>query len=266
MRQGGSGWGQASGRGLWSPWRTLGKPGPSKPNVIFIGAPPNPRKVFKISLVYFTRRPVSLCSTSNNHATLETSQGQLCGVRNISDWTPFTAELKFPNLHANRTYRRQHRIDEIDPFRTFTMGGFPKRPHHRRRQRLQSGLARLPVRTCLWWLTSSLRSTRASERHLVRAHICFASLDEAQKRRFRPLHHFLIPKNGDVAFPSGALGFVEDIVINEASIALRSCEIEKKCDPFNASTNASRPADEDKVGKTLAELGRWGWWRRLISN
>jgi len=41
------------------------------------------------------------------------AQGQLCGARNISVWTPFTAELKFPNLHANRTYRRQHRIDEI---------------------------------------------------------------------------------------------------------------------------------------------------------
>jgi hypothetical protein len=66
-----------------------------------------------ISLIYFTRRPVSLCSTSNNHATLETSQGQLCGVRNISVWTPFAAELKFPNLDANRTDRRQHRIDKI---------------------------------------------------------------------------------------------------------------------------------------------------------
>jgi hypothetical protein len=56
---------QASGKGLWSPWRTLGKPGPSNRGVIFIGAPPNPRKVFKISFVYFTRRPVSLCSTSS---------------------------------------------------------------------------------------------------------------------------------------------------------------------------------------------------------
>jgi hypothetical protein len=118
----------ASGRGALA---NSGKTRPLKPNVIFIGASRILRKVFKISLVYFTRRPVSLCSTSNNRATLETSQGQLCGVRNISVWTPFTAELKFPNLHANRTYRRQHRIDQIDPIRTLGHGQnlrFPPNP------------------------------------------------------------------------------------------------------------------------------------------
>jgi hypothetical protein len=70
----------ASGRG---PLANSGKTRPLKPNVIFIGASRILHKVFKISLVYFTRRPVSLCSTSNNRATLETSQGQLCGEKHF---------------------------------------------------------------------------------------------------------------------------------------------------------------------------------------
>jgi hypothetical protein len=118
----------ASGRG--GPGELWENPAPQTERDFYRGVSHSAQS-FQNQLSLFYSAPVSLCSTSNNRATLETSQGQLCGLRNISVWTPFTAELKFPNLHANRTYRKQHRIDEIDPIRTLGHGQnlrFPPNP------------------------------------------------------------------------------------------------------------------------------------------